>query len=132
MELAGTRLDLTSIRGAYYVVGAIEDHIAPWEGSYLTTQVVPNADIRYVLSASGHIAGIVNPPSPKAWYRTGDDHPADPKAWLDASERHEGSWWEDWALWLGKRSGRRVKPPTLGSAEHPTLDDAPGIYVLEK
>ncbi len=72
MELDGTRLDLGTIRGDHYVVGAVEDHIAPWEGSYLTTQVLPNADVRYVLSASGHIAGIVNPPGPKGWHRTGE------------------------------------------------------------
>jgi polyhydroxyalkanoate synthase len=132
MELAGTLLDPRSINGDFYVLGAIEDHIAPWEGSYLTTQVLPNADVRYVLSAAGHIAGIVNPPNPKAWYRTGDAHPADPKEWFDASTKHEGSWWEDWAEWLGARSGERVKPPRMGSRKHRPKGDAPGTYVLEK
>ena len=131
MELAGTLLDPRSINGDFYVLGAIEDHIAPWEGSYLTTQVLPNADVRYVLSAAGHIAGIVNPPNPKAWYRTGDAHPADPKEWFDASTKHEGSWWEDWAEWLGARSGERVKPPRMGSRKHRPKGDAPGTYVLE-
>jgi polyhydroxyalkanoate synthase subunit PhaC len=132
MELAGTRLDLERVHGDLYVVGAIEDHIAPWEGSYLTTQVIPNADSRYVLSASGHIAGIVNPPSPKAWFRTGDALPADPQEWLAASTRHEGSWWEDWAAWIGERAGERIAPPRLGSRTHPARGDAPGSYVLEK
>jgi polyhydroxyalkanoate synthase len=131
MELAGTRLDLGSIHGDHYVLGAIEDHIAPWEGSYLTTQALPNADVRYVLSAAGHIAGIVNPPSPKAWYRTSDAHPPDPKEWFEASVRHEGSWWEDWAEWIGARSGERVKPPRMGSRKHRPVGDAPGAYVLE-
>jgi polyhydroxyalkanoate synthase len=132
MELAGTLLDPRSVHGDFYVLGAIEDHIAPWEGSYLTTQVLPNADVRYVLSAAGHIAGIVNPPNPKAWYRTGDAHPADPKEWFDASTKHEGSWWEDWVEWLGARSGERVKPPRMGSRKHRPKGDAPGTYVLEK
>lgn len=132
MELAGTRLDLESIHGDHYVLGAVEDHIAPWEGSYMTTQVLPNAEVRYVLSAAGHIAGIVNPPSPKAWYRTADALPADPKEWFDASARHEGSWWEDWAEWIGARSGERVKPPRMGSRKHRPVGDAPGTYVLEK
>ena len=132
MELAGTLLDPTSITGDFYVLGAVEDHIAPWEGSYLTTQVLPNAEVRYVLSAAGHIAGIVNPPSPKAWYRTADAIPADPKEWFDASVRHEGSWWDDWTEWIGARSGERVKPPRMGSRKHRPVDDAPGTYVLEK
>ena len=142
MELAGTRLDLGSVHGDHYVLAAIEDHIAPWEGSYLTTQVLPNADVRYVLSASGHIAGIVNPPSPKAWYRTSPAahlhgggavaHPPDPKEWLEASVQHEGSWWEDWAEWIGARSGEQVKPPRMGSRKHRPVGDAPGTYVLEK
>jgi len=132
MELHGTVIDPQSIHGDFYVLGAIEDHIAPWEGSYLTTQVLPNADVRYVLSASGHIAGIVNPPSPKAWFRTDEDLPADPKEWFDASTLHEGSWWEDWAEWIGARSGAWVAPPPMGSAEHPPIGSAPGAYVLEK
>jgi polyhydroxyalkanoate synthase len=132
MELAGTRLDLASIHGDVYVLGAVEDHIAPWEGSYLTTQVLPNAAVRYVLSAAGHIAGIVNPPSPKAWYRTSDALPADPKEWFDASVRHDGSWWQDWAEWIGGRSGERVAPPRMGSRKHRVKGDAPGAYVLEK
>ena len=129
------------IHGDHYVLAAIEDHIAPWEGSYLTTQVLPNADVRYVLSAAGHIAGIVNPPSPKAWYRTSPAahlhgravaHPPDPKEWFEASVQHEGSWWEDWAEWIGARSGERVKPPRMGSRKHRPVGDAPGTYVLEK
>jgi polyhydroxyalkanoate synthase len=132
MELAGTRLDLAKVRGDLYVVGAIEDHIAPWEGSYLNTQVMPNAESRYVLSSAGHIAGIVNPPSPKSWFRTADAYPPDPQQWLDASERHEGSWWEDWAAWIGERAGERVPPPPMGSDRHPPLGDAPGEYVLER
>jgi len=132
MELAGTVLDLSSVRGDLYVVGAIQDHIAPWEGSYLTTQVIPNADSRYVLSASGHIAGIVNPPSPKAWFRTGDALPPDPQEWLAASTRHEGSWWEDWAAWIGGRAGERIAPPRLGSRKHAAKADAPGSYVFER
>ena len=132
MELAGTRLNLKKVTGDLYVLAAQEDHIAPWQGSYLTTQVMPNADTRYVLSASGHIAGIVNPPSPKAWYRSGEALPADPEKWLADSTRHEGSWWEDWASWIGERAGEQVKPPRLGSRKHKALGDAPGTYVLEK
>jgi poly[(R)-3-hydroxyalkanoate] polymerase subunit PhaC len=132
MELAGTRLDLAAIRADHYVVGAIEDHIAPWEGSYLTTQALPNADVRYVLSSAGHIAGIVNPPSPKSWYRTGEPTPPDPTEWLEASTLREGSWWEDWAEWIGERSGERVPPPKMGSRKHRALGDAPGTYVLGK
>jgi polyhydroxyalkanoate synthase len=132
MELAGTRLDLGDIRGDHYVVGAIEDHIAPWEGSYLTTQALPNADVRYVLSSAGHIAGIVNPPSPKAWYRIGEPNPPEPKDWFEASARHEGSWWEDWTEWVAARSGERVAPPKMGSRKHKAVGDAPGTYVLEQ
>jgi polyhydroxyalkanoate synthase subunit PhaC len=131
MELAGTRLDLTKVAVPHYVLGAIEDHIAPWEGSYLTTRALPNAEVRYVLSSAGHIAGIVNPPNPKSWYRTAASHPAEPSAWMEASEQHAGSWWEDWAEWIGARAGEQVPPPRMGSRKHKPIGDAPGTYVLE-
>ncbi|MEQ9093288.1 MAG: alpha/beta fold hydrolase, partial [Miltoncostaeaceae bacterium] len=131
MELAGTRIDPAAITGDFYVLGAQEDHIAPWQGSYMTTQVLPNATHRYVLSAAGHIAGIVNPPSPKAWFRTGDEYPADPEQWMASSTKHEGSWWEDWTEWIGQRSGEMVTPPKMGNRKHKVLADAPGSYVQE-
>lgn len=131
MELAGQRIDPEAITGDFYVLGAVEDHIAPWQGSYLTTQVLPNANHRYVQSSAGHIAGIVNPPSPKSWFRAGEEYPADPEAWLAASTQHAGSWWDDWAEWIGQRSGERIAPPKIGNRKHKALGDAPGAYVLE-
>ena len=133
MELAGGPLDPSAVTGDVYVLAAQEDHITPWRGSYLTTQVLSNANTRFVLSAAGHIAGIVNPPSPKAWYRTGEDAlPADSETWLQGTTRHDGSWWEDWATWIGERAGKRVAPPAMGGDRHPPIADAPGTYVLEK
>jgi polyhydroxyalkanoate synthase len=85
-----------------------------------------------VQSSAGHIAGIVNPPSPKSWFRTAEEYPADPEAWLAASTQYAGSWWEDWAEWIGRRSGERIAPPKLGNRKHKALGDAPGGYVLEK
>ena len=126
-------LDPSAVTGDVYVLAAQEDHITPWRGSYLTTQVLSNANTRFVLSAAGHIAGIVNPPSPKAWYRTGGDVlPADSETWLQGTTRHDGSWWEDWAAWIGERAGKRVAPPAMGGDRHPPIADAPGTYVLEK
>ena len=77
-----------------------------------------------MLSSGGHIAGIVNPPSPKAWYLTGDEYPDDPEQWRAGAERHAGSWWEDWADWSA-RSGPAtlVDPPPMGSEKHPVLGD---------
>ena len=133
MELAGVALDPSAVTGDMYVLAAQEDHITPWRGSYLTTQVLPNANTRFVLCGSGHIAGIVSPPSPKVWYRTGGDAlPADADAWLEGTARHEGSWWEDWALWISERAGERMPPPPMGGDRHPPIADAPGTYVLEK
>ncbi len=132
MEVAGTTIDPGSIHSDMYILAAQEDHIAPWKGSYLTTRALPNANTRFVLSASGHIAGIVNPPNPKAWYLVGESTPPDPEEWRAAATRHEGSWWEDWAAWLGDRAGAQVSPPKMGSKRHAPRGDAPGEYVLGK
>ena len=133
MELSDGRLDPKAVTGDVYVLAAQEDHITPWRGSYLTTQVLAKAKTRFVLSSAGHIAGIVNPPSPKTWYLTGEGKlPASSDSWLSATTRHEGSWWEDWATWIGERAGQRVPPPPMGGDRHPPIADAPGTYVLEK
>jgi polyhydroxyalkanoate synthase len=128
MELAGQRLSLSSVKNDTYVVGAINDHIVPWHGSFKTTGLL-GGEVRYVLSSGGHIAGIVNPPGPKAWYETGEDATADPEAWRAAGTKHSGSWWQDWTEWSDARAGARVKPPAMGSPRYPALDDAPGDYV---
>ena len=132
MVLDEVPLDLSTITNDTYIVAAIQDHIALWDGSYISTQILPGADVEFVLSSSGHIAGIVNPPSPKAWYRTNHEHPAEAHDWLEASTQHEGSWWEHWAEWMSTRSGDRVAPPPMGGDVHPPIEAAPGSYVLEK
>jgi polyhydroxyalkanoate synthase len=86
-----------------------------------------------VLSSGGHIAGIVNPPGPKAWHEaTGDDTAAlsDPEAWRRSGTKQNGSWWEDWTAWSESRAGALIKPPHMGSRKHPAIADAPGEYVL--
>jgi polyhydroxyalkanoate synthase len=128
MELAGQQLTLAAVKNDTYVVGAINDHIVPWHSSYKTGGLLGGA-VRYVLSSGGHIAGIVNPPGPKAWYEASDYASPDPEAWRAANGKHRGSWWEDWTAWSDARAGDRVKPPRLGSKRYPALSDAPGEYV---
>jgi polyhydroxyalkanoate synthase len=113
-------------------VGAINDHIVPWHGSYKTVGLM-GGKVRYVLSSGGHIAGIVNPPGPKAWHEAaGDDTAAlpDPEAWRRIGSKHNGSWWEDWTTWSESRAGALIKPPHMGSRKHPAIADAPGEYVF--
>ena len=129
MEIKGQRLSLAGVQNDVYVVGAINDHIVPWSASYKTTGLM-GGDVRYVLSSGGHIAGIVNPPGPKAWYEVSTaPNPATAQQWREAAERHGGSWWEDWAKWAGRRAGRRTEPPAMGSEKYPAIADAPGSYI---
>jgi polyhydroxyalkanoate synthase len=129
LELAGQRLSLSDVKTDTYVVGAINDHIVPWHGSYKTGALM-GGPVRYVLSSGGHIAGIVNPPGPKAWYEAADYGTADPEAWRSSNSKHRGSWWEDWTAWSDERAGAYVKPPPMGNKQHPATADAPGQYVL--
>ena len=129
LELAGQRLSLGDVKSDTYVVGAINDHIVPWTTSYKATRLL-GGHVRYVLTSGGHVAGIVNPPGPKAWYIAGEDYPAGAEAWRATADRHQGSWWEDWSGWAESRAGELVKPPRMGSRRYPPLGDAPGQYVL--
>jgi polyhydroxyalkanoate synthase subunit PhaC len=129
LEVKGQRLSLGDVTSDAYVVGAINDHIVPWPASYKTTGLLGGA-VRYVLSSGGHIAGIVNPPGPKAWYEVAKaPNPALARQWREAAEHYGGSWWEDWARWAGRRAGRRTDPPPMGSQRYPAIADAPGNYV---
>jgi len=90
--------------------------------------------VRFVLSNSGHIAGIVNPPNPKSRHYVGatPELPQDPEEWFATATMHPVTWWEDWANWIEKRGGDQRTPPPLGSEKFPVLGDAPGTYVFGK
>jgi polyhydroxyalkanoate synthase len=131
LELAGVPLRLDDINQDVYIVAAETDHIAPWRGSYKTTQLL-KSPVCFVLSSSGHIAGIVNPPSPKPRHWTSDDFPADPEEWRRGATEHQGTWWEHWTSWIGERAGEKRAPPPLGSESFPPVAKAPGAYVHER
>jgi polyhydroxyalkanoate synthase len=124
----GEKLLVSEIATDSYIVAAVEDHIVPWRVSYRTTQLL-KGPVRFVLTSAGHIAGIVNPPSPKVRLWTNDDLPSDPDRWFASATEHRDTWWNDWAEWISTRAGNLVIPPTTGNASYPVLGDAPGTYV---
>jgi polyhydroxyalkanoate synthase len=132
MELAGQRLDLGAVSQDLYFVAAEQDHIAPWRSVYKGSRL-PKGQVRLVLSNSGHIAGVVNPPNPKSkfWASEDGELPPDPDVWRSRAVEHKTSWWEDWTPWVAERAGAQRKPPPMGSKKHPVVADAPGTYVHE-
>ena len=128
-EIDGHKLDPGKVDIDTYVLSAVDDHIVPWVSGYRTTQLF-SGNTRFVLSTSGHIAGIVNPPGPKAKHWTNDVLPVDPQDWKDSAELQPGTWWEDWTKWIAKQGGPKVAPPRhLGSKDYPVIESAPGSYV---
>ncbi|MBL8928021.1 MAG: alpha/beta fold hydrolase [Pseudonocardia sp.] len=132
VTVLGTPVQLDRIKIPTFAVGAVTDHLTPWIGCYRTTQLL-GGESTFVLSYSGHIASLVNPPgNPKAHYWTGGTPGPDPRQWLETAEKHTGSWWEEWAKWLAQHSnGERPAPTELGSSQHPVLEPAPGRYVRD-
>lgn len=133
LEVLGSPIDLGKIEIETYVTGAISDHLTPWKGCYRTTELLGGPST-FILSNSGHIASLVNPPgNPKSHFFAGPDSVAgDPDAWLEAATQQQGTWWEHWASWLSERSGpERPADPSLGSASHPAKEAAPGLYVRD-
>jgi polyhydroxyalkanoate synthase len=133
LRVLGTPVHLSRITLPTFVTGALTDHITPWYGCYRTTQLLSGPST-FVLSHSGHIQSLVNPPgNPRARYWTGGEPGPDPHAWRAAAEEHTGSWWEPWSVWAIEHSGDEVPAPeTLGSAGHPVLEPAPGSYVRDR
>ena len=133
VAVLGVPIDLRAITVDSYIVAGVTDHITPWESCYRTTQLL-GGTTRFVLSTSGHVAAMVNPPgNPKSTYRTNDANVADTDTWLAGAETHQGTWWTDIAGWLDARCGElKPAPDHLGTVGLPPLADAPGTYVLEK
>jgi class II poly(R)-hydroxyalkanoic acid synthase len=134
VTMLGTPIDLGQLTTDAYVVAGIADHISPWQACYRSARMLGSKDLRFVLSSSGHIAALVNPPgNPRASYRTGDVGTEDPAAWVDAAEKHSDSWWPDFVAWLADRGGKKkAAPDALGGAGMAPIEPAPGSYVLEK
>ncbi|VIO68116.1 Poly(3-hydroxyalkanoate) polymerase subunit PhaC [Bradyrhizobium ivorense] len=125
-------IDMSKVKADSYVVAGVTDHITPWKGVYKTAQIMGEGTT-FVLSNSGHLQSLLNPPSnPKASFMIGTVGAATPDAFLAAAEKRKGSWWLDWRDWLQPRSGDEVAAPaSLGSARYPVLGPAPGTYVFE-
>jgi poly[(R)-3-hydroxyalkanoate] polymerase subunit PhaC len=131
--MLGSPVDLSKVDTDSYVVAGITDHLCPWQSCYRSTQML-GGTVRFVLSTSGHIASMINPPTHgKATFRTAPRNPAQPRDWLAEAVTVQGSWWPDYSSWLAERSGGLKKRPVrLGSKEYPPMDQAPGIYVLDR
>ena len=129
--MLGSPVDLARVHLDTYVTAGISDHLCPWQKCYRSTQLFGGKS-RFVLSTSGHVASIVNPPgTKKSNFRTSDHSPPDPATWLAEAESVDGSWWPDFSSWLHARTGDTVPAPTaLGGAAHPPLEPAPGTYAL--
>jgi len=129
ITLAGTPIDLRRIKTPAYIISTREDHIAPWPATYSATQIY-QGPVRFVLGASGHIAGIVNPPAANKYsYWTNDTCPPDPQAWVAAAKENPGSWWPDWAKWIANFGGAKVPARKPGDGKLKPIEDAPGSYV---
>jgi len=132
IELGGVDIELSDIDLPTFMLSTREDHIAPWKSTYAATQHF-SSPVRFCLSGSGHIAGVVNPPAAgKYGYWLNDQTPKNPDAWLRGAEQHEGSWWPEWRKWVAKHSGRKVNARTPGDGKLKVLEDAPGSYVKVK
>ncbi|HUK71699.1 MAG TPA: alpha/beta fold hydrolase [Streptosporangiaceae bacterium] len=131
IEVLGTPIDLGAITLDSYSVAGLNDHIVPWENAYRSAQLLGGSD-RFVLSTSGHIQALVNPPSPesRASYRVTEDLSHDAEAWAGDAGIRRGSWWPDYVGWLEERSGElRAAPKNLGSPTFKATAKAPGIYI---
>ena len=137
VTVCGEKLDVSKINMPVYIYGSREDHIVPIDAAYATTQVLGGKK-RFVMGASGHIAGVINPPAKKKrshWLRDDGKFPAGIDAWLKGADELPGSWWTDWTEWLSKNAGKKVAAPkAYGKARtaYKAIEDAPGRYVKQK
>jgi polyhydroxyalkanoate synthase len=129
LTLGGTKIDLRKIKTPAFILSTREDHIAPWKSTYAATQIY-QGPITFCLAASGHIAGVVNPPAASKYsHWISKDLPESPDDWLAGAAEHPGSWWPAWADWLKKHGGGKVAARNPGDRKLKVIEDAPGSYV---
>jgi polyhydroxyalkanoate synthase len=133
LQVLGTPIDLAQVDCDHYVVAGVTDHITPWKSCYRAWHML-GGDMTMVLSSSGHIQSLVNPPgNPKSKYYLNPENAADPDQWLNGATTIEDTWWKHWSAWLAARSGEMVDAPSAtGCSTFPGLAAAPGSYVLEQ
>ena len=135
LTVCGEKVDLKAVDIPVYIYGSREDHIVPIGGAYASTQVLPGKK-RFVMGASGHIAGVINPPAKNKrsyWTRADGKLPKTQAVWLEGAVEHPGSWWTDWATWLKSHAGKQVAAPkTYGKGKYKATEAAPGRYVKAK
>jgi polyhydroxyalkanoate synthase len=133
LENCGEPVDLGAVKQPAFILATREDHIVPWRAAYRSVGLL-GGETTFVLGASGHIAGVVNPPAGnKRSFWTSKEQSPEADAWLDAASEQRGSWWPAWSQWLEQyKGGTREAPAQTGNAQHPAIEPAPGRYVKEK
>ena len=135
VTVCGEKIDLGAINLPSYVYASREDHIVPWDGAYANTKAL-KGPVRFMLGASGHIAGVINPPAKgkrSHWVGSGAALPAKAQDWFDKAKEHPGSWWTDWSQWLKSHAGKQIAAPKApGNRRHKPIEAAPGRYVKQK
>jgi polyhydroxyalkanoate synthase len=132
IELNGVPIDLAKVKTPTFILSTREDHIAPWKATYVATQLY-SGPVRFVLAASGHIAGVVNPPAAgkyNHWTSAGTGKfPKNPDEWLAGAEMRPGSWWPEWQQWIARFDDGKVPARAPGAGKLKAIEDAPGAYV---
>ncbi len=132
-DICGTTVQIKDVTVPLCAIACETDHIAAWKSSYRGIQQMGSKDKTFILSESGHIAGIINPPSKKKYgHYTNPELGLTVDDWYDAADKHEGSWWPRWDTWLSQKSGKKVAARQPGSEKNPVLAPAPGTYVVAK
>ncbi|MEH6579183.1 MAG: class I poly(R)-hydroxyalkanoic acid synthase [Amphritea sp.] len=133
LTICGESIDLRNIKVPTYFLSTIDDHIAPWKGTFKGTEMM-QGNIEFVLGASGHVAGVVNPASKnRRNYWTGGELGKGADHWLETAERQEGSWWTNWAKWVKPKAGKKIDAPKdFGNANFKAIEPAPGRYVTTR
>ena len=137
LTVCGEKVDLSLVDVPTFIYGSREDHFVPWHTAYASVPLL-SGPLEFVLGASGHIAGVINPPAKKKrnyWVLQTEDKslPENPDDWFERATEVPGSWWPEWTRWLDQYGGKKVKPrASAGSADYPVIEPAPGRYVMQR